>query len=147
MVGSGYIAVELAGILNALGSDVSIVVRYNKPRSHCRSHRLDRFVMGLEKLNFELSSRVGLICSPSMHDYLTHVSRTLNRSLLVMCSRYITQTNVQCLPGTATLIVHYPHYQHSLSTVYCCYWHVASFPGSSGKSLGTRLMVMYVTLS
>ena len=63
VVGSGYIAVELAGILNALGSDVSIVVRYNKPRSHCRSHRLDRFVMGLEKLNFELSSRVGLICN------------------------------------------------------------------------------------
>ena len=34
VVGSGYIAVELAGILNALGSDVSIVVRYNKARSH-----------------------------------------------------------------------------------------------------------------
>lgn len=30
VVGSGYIAVELAGILNALGSDVSLVVRYNK---------------------------------------------------------------------------------------------------------------------
>ena len=29
MVGSGYIAVELAGILNALGSDVTIIVRYN----------------------------------------------------------------------------------------------------------------------
>ena len=39
VVGSGYIAVELAGILNALGSDVSIVVRYNKARSHCSSPR------------------------------------------------------------------------------------------------------------
>ena len=29
MIGSGYIAVELAGILNALGSDVTLVVRYN----------------------------------------------------------------------------------------------------------------------
>ena len=29
-MGSGYIAVELAGILNALGSDVSLVVRYHK---------------------------------------------------------------------------------------------------------------------
>jgi len=29
-VGSGYIAVELAGILNALGSDVTLVIRYNK---------------------------------------------------------------------------------------------------------------------
>ena len=30
VVGSGYIAVELAGILNALGSEVSLVVRYHK---------------------------------------------------------------------------------------------------------------------
>ena len=30
MVGSGYIAVELAGILNALGSDVTLVIRYGK---------------------------------------------------------------------------------------------------------------------
>ena len=37
VVGSGYIAVELAGILNALGSDVSIVVRYNKARPLCSS--------------------------------------------------------------------------------------------------------------
>ena len=29
-MGSGYIAVELAGILNALGSEVSLVVRYHK---------------------------------------------------------------------------------------------------------------------
>jgi len=45
VVGSGYIAVELAGILNALGSDVSIVVRYNKARSHCRSHRLEKSII------------------------------------------------------------------------------------------------------
>ena len=30
VVGSGYIAVELAGILNTLGSEVSLVVRYHK---------------------------------------------------------------------------------------------------------------------
>ena len=30
VVGSGYIAVELAGILQALGSDVTLVIRYNK---------------------------------------------------------------------------------------------------------------------
>ncbi|CAI8021486.1 Glutathione reductase, mitochondrial, partial [Geodia barretti] len=30
VVGSGYIAVELAGILNSLGSEVSLVVRYHK---------------------------------------------------------------------------------------------------------------------
>lgn len=30
VVGSGYIAVELAGILKTLGSEVSLVVRYHK---------------------------------------------------------------------------------------------------------------------
>lgn len=30
VVGSGYIAVELAGILNALGSDVSLIIRRGK---------------------------------------------------------------------------------------------------------------------
>lgn len=30
VVGAGYIAVELAGILNALGSDTSILIRYDK---------------------------------------------------------------------------------------------------------------------
>lgn len=30
VVGAGYIAVELAGILNALGSDVSLLIRYDK---------------------------------------------------------------------------------------------------------------------
>lgn len=30
VIGAGYIAVELAGILNALGSDVSLVIRRDK---------------------------------------------------------------------------------------------------------------------
>ena len=30
MVGSGYIAVELAGILHGLGSEVTLVIRYDK---------------------------------------------------------------------------------------------------------------------
>ena len=33
MVGAGYIAVELAGILSALGSDVSLLIRYDKVTS------------------------------------------------------------------------------------------------------------------
>lgn len=32
VVGAGYIAVELAGIMNQLGSDVSLLIRYNKAR-------------------------------------------------------------------------------------------------------------------
>ena len=30
VIGAGYIAVELAGILNALGSQVSSLIRYDK---------------------------------------------------------------------------------------------------------------------
>jgi len=30
VVGAGYIAVELAGILGTLGSDVSLLIRYDK---------------------------------------------------------------------------------------------------------------------
>ena len=30
IVGAGYIAVELAGILQTLGSDVSLLIRYDK---------------------------------------------------------------------------------------------------------------------
>ncbi len=30
MVGAGYIAVELAGILRTLGSDVSLLIRYDQ---------------------------------------------------------------------------------------------------------------------
>jgi len=33
VVGAGYIAVELAGILSALGSDVSLLIRYDKVTS------------------------------------------------------------------------------------------------------------------
>ena len=33
VVGAGYIAVELAGILNALGSDVSLLIRYDHVRT------------------------------------------------------------------------------------------------------------------
>ena len=34
VVGAGYIAVELAGILKALGSDVSLLIRYDKVASY-----------------------------------------------------------------------------------------------------------------
>ena len=34
VVGSGYIAVELAGILNGLGSEVTLVIRYDKVNTY-----------------------------------------------------------------------------------------------------------------
>lgn len=35
IVGAGYIAVELAGILSALGSKTSLLIRYNEVRGTC----------------------------------------------------------------------------------------------------------------
>ena len=36
VVGAGYIAVELAGMMQILGSDVSLLIRYDKVISECR---------------------------------------------------------------------------------------------------------------
>lgn len=45
--GSGYIAVELAGILNALGSNVTIVIRRGKVRnfSHSKSNFITNYIL------------------------------------------------------------------------------------------------------
>ena len=36
VVGAGYIAVELAGMMQILGSDVSLLIRYDKVIIECR---------------------------------------------------------------------------------------------------------------
>lgn len=49
VVGAGYIAVELAGVLNALGVDVHLVVRGDKPLRHFDEMVSDQLVEELEK--------------------------------------------------------------------------------------------------
>ena len=63
VVGSGYIAVELAGILNALGSDVTVVVRYHKALRSFDSMLSDSLMEEMESagIKFAKFSVVGII--------------------------------------------------------------------------------------
>lgn len=49
VIGAGYIAVELAGILNALGSKVSSVIRYDKVFTYVAL--IDHVPLGLFRAN------------------------------------------------------------------------------------------------
>ena len=56
MVGSGYIAVELAGILRALGSDVTLVIRYNKVLRSFDSMLSDSLMTELQNSGVKIAS-------------------------------------------------------------------------------------------
>lgn len=68
VVGAGYIAVECAGILNALGTDVSLLVRHDGPL-----RQFDPMVQQALKENMRAQ---GLTCLPQ--HVPTHVERTSN---------------------------------------------------------------------
>jgi glutathione reductase (NADPH) len=61
VVGSGYIAVELAGILNALGSDVTLVIRYGKVLRSFDAMLSDGLMMEMQNagVKFAKFSKVG----------------------------------------------------------------------------------------
>lgn len=54
VVGSGYIAVELAGILNALGSRVSLFMRYDRVLRHFEAMLSEHAMKGLAAAGIEL---------------------------------------------------------------------------------------------
>lgn len=63
VVGAGYIAVELAGILNALGSKVSTLIRYDKVFTY--KNLTDLFTWGLfraNETNYNKSSSIFILC-------------------------------------------------------------------------------------
>ena len=63
VVGAGYIAVELAGILNALGSKVSTLIRYDKVFTCI--HLTDLFTRGLfraNETNYDKSFSIFILC-------------------------------------------------------------------------------------
>ncbi len=64
VVGSGYIAVELAGILKALGSDVTVVIRYNKVIRSFDTMLSDELMKDLAdaKVNIARFSKVSTYC-------------------------------------------------------------------------------------
>ena len=54
VVGSGYIAIELAGVLNALGSDVSLFMRFDRVLRHFDPMLSARLMEHLEQAGIEL---------------------------------------------------------------------------------------------
>jgi len=100
VVGAGYIAVELAGVLNSLGSEVSMILR--------REHFLGSFdVMLRETLMEEMSNHgVNLITRVNVE----RIEKTANGKLQVHCSSGIALEDLDCLlwavgraPATAEL--------------------------------------------
>jgi len=100
VVGAGYIAVELAGVLNSLGSDVSMLLR--------REHFLGNFdVMLRDTLMEEMSnSGINLITRVNVE----RIEKKSNDKLLVHCTNGIVLEDLDCLiwaigraPATADL--------------------------------------------
>jgi glutathione reductase (NADPH) len=78
VVGAGYIAVELASVLNALGSEVHLVLRYAQPLRH-----FDNLLS--ETLKESLQSQ-GIQCIT--HHLSEKVTRDLNQKLILHCDKH-----------------------------------------------------------
>lgn len=60
VIGAGYIAVELAGVLNALGTQTSLVVRKHKPLRNFDDDIVDALVKGMQETGIELISHANV---------------------------------------------------------------------------------------
>lgn len=60
VIGAGYIAVELAGVLNALGTDTHLVVRKVKPLRAFDDDIIDALVAGMQKEGIELHAHANV---------------------------------------------------------------------------------------
>jgi glutathione reductase (NADPH) len=100
VVGGGYIAVELAGVLHALGSETHLLVRKDRPLRNFDSDITDMLLerMTQDKLALHTQSNV------------SHVEKAANGLLTVRCDNGTVFSDVDCLiwaigrdPATAGL--------------------------------------------
>ncbi len=87
VVGAGYIAVELAGVLNSLGSDVSMLLR--------RDHFLGSFDNMLRDTLMEEMSNHGVNLLTRVN--VERIEKQLEGKLHVICDRGVTLTDLDCL--------------------------------------------------
>ncbi|XP_031552768.1 glutathione reductase, mitochondrial-like [Actinia tenebrosa] len=83
VVGAGYIAVELAGILNALGSKVSLFIRYSKVLRNFDSMLSDKLTEEIVASGIDLQTNMGLneITKDSSTGLLTiHATNNIKKS-------------------------------------------------------------------
>jgi glutathione reductase (NADPH) len=100
VVGAGYIAVELAGVLNGLGSEVSMLLR--------RGHFLGTFDVMLRETLMEEMSNAGVNIVSRIN--VEKIEKNSDGTLNVFCDRGITLENLDALvwaigraPNTAPL--------------------------------------------
>ena len=100
VVGAGYIAVELAGVLNSLGSDVSMLLR--------RDHFLGSFDSMLRDTLMEQMSNDGVNLMTRTN--VQSIEKQNDGSLIIRCDEGVTIEKVDCLiwaigraPNTARL--------------------------------------------
>ncbi|WP_333607473.1 glutathione-disulfide reductase [Arsukibacterium sp.] len=87
VVGAGYIAVEIAGVLHALGSDTQLLVRGDRP---LRSFDSDITDMLLERM---AQDKLPL----QTHTNVTQVSKQANGNLSVSCDNGTVFDDIDCL--------------------------------------------------
>ncbi len=87
VVGAGYIAIELAGVLNSLGSDVSMLLR--------REHFLGSFDAMLRDTLMEEMSNSGVNLMTKIN--VQRVDKKSNGKLTVHCTSGITLEDLDCL--------------------------------------------------
>lgn len=87
VIGAGYIAVEIAGVLHALGTDTHLLVRKDRPLRNFDSDITDMLLerMAQDKLNLHTQSNVN------------KVEKMCDGSLTVSCDNGSVFTNVDCL--------------------------------------------------
>lgn len=100
VVGAGYIAVELAGVLNSLGSEVSMLLR--------RDHFLSDFDIMLRETLMEEMMNAGVNIMSRVN--VERVQKADDGSLTICCQSGVTLENYDCLiwaigraPNTAQL--------------------------------------------
>ena len=87
VVGAGYIAVELAGVLNSLGSEVSMLLR--------RDHFLANFDVMLRESLMEEMNNAGVHFITQVN--VVRVEKSAHGKLSVHCSGGVTLTELDCL--------------------------------------------------
>lgn len=103
VVGAGYIAVEIAGVLHALGSDSHLLIRHDRPLRDFDSDITD---MLLERMT---QDKLAL----HKHINVTRIVKNSDGKLTVYCDNNVEFTDVDCLiwaigraPSTANLNLH-----------------------------------------
>ncbi|GAB57657.1 glutathione-disulfide reductase [Rheinheimera nanhaiensis] len=87
VVGAGYIAVEIAGVLHALGTDTHLLVRKDRPLRNFDSDITDMLLERLAQDKLQLHT----------HTEVSRVEKTTAGSLTVYCSNGTVFSNVDCL--------------------------------------------------